>query len=324
MQYTYLGRTGLQISKLCLGTMNFGPVTSEADSFRIMDEALDLGINFFDTSNVYGRHLGKGATEEIIGRWFAQGGGRREKVILATKLFAMMNEWPNAGKLSAYHIARACEASLKRLQTDHIELYQMHHIWRQASWEEIWQAMEILVRDGKVTYIGSSNFAAWNIVQANEIAKHRNFFGLISEQSIYHLNARTIELEIIPACREYGIGILPWSPLGGGLLAGGALEKVNSDTRRSQLTPQRIDKERTKVIAYEALCKEIGEKPSDVALSWLLHNAVVAAPIIGPRTSEQLTASLRALDVQLSGETLKKLDEIFPGPGGEAPEAYAW
>ncbi len=324
MQYTFLGRTGLQVSRLCLGTMNFGPVTSEADSFRIMDVALELGINFFDTANVYGRHLGKGATEEIVGRWFAQGGGRREKVILATKLYGMMEEWPNTGKVSAYHIKHACEASLKRLQTDHIELYQMHHIFRQAPWEEVWQGMEQLVREGKIIYCGSSNFAAWNIVQANEAAKARHFLGLVSEQSIYHLNARTIELEVIPACKAYGIGILPWSPLAGGLLAGGALEKVSDDTRRSQLRPERIEKERQKIIAYETLCNKIGEKPADVAMAWLLQNPAVTAPIIGPRTSEQLQNTPRVLDITLSDETLKELDAIFPGPGGQAPEAYAW
>jgi aryl-alcohol dehydrogenase-like predicted oxidoreductase len=324
MQYTYLGRTGLQVSRLCLGSMNFGPVTSEADSFRIMDEALELGINFFDTADVYGRHVGKGATETIIGKWFAQGSGRREKVILATKLYGMMDEWPNHSKVSAYRIKQACEASLKRLQTDRIELYQMHHIFRQAPWEEIWQAYEQLVREGKIVYAGSSNFAAWNIVQANEAAKSRHFLGLVSEQSIYHLNARTIELEMIPACKEYGVGILPWSPLAGGLLAGGALDKPSDETRRSQLRPERLEKEHNKIIQYEALCQKIGEKPSDVAMAWLLQNPAVTAPIIGPRTSEQLKNTLRSLEIILSDETNHELDTIFPGPGGQAPEAYAW
>ncbi len=324
MHYTYLGHTGLQVSRLCLGSMNFGPVSDEKTSFRIMDHALELGINFFDTADVYGRHKGKGATEEIIGRWFAQGNGRREKVILATKMYGMMDEWPNNAKVSAYRLRTACETSLKRLQTDHIELYQMHHIFRQSPWEETWQGMEQLVREGKITYCGSSNFAAWNIVQANEKAKQRNFLGLVSEQSIYHLNARMIELEVIPACENYGVGIMPWSPLAGGLLAGGAYNKPQTETRRSQLLPARLEKEKEKITRYETLCQEISEKPADVALAWLLQNKAVTAPIIGPRTEEQLSSSLRALEIQLSVETNKRLDEIFPGPGGQAPEAYAW
>ncbi len=324
MQYTYLGRTGLQVSRLCLGSMNFGPVADEKTSFRIMDHALELGINFFDTADFYGRHIGKGTTEQLIGRWFAQGGGRREKVILATKMYGMMDEWPNHSKVSAYRIRYACEASLKRLQTDHIELYQMHHIFRQAPWEETWQGMEQLVREGKIVYCGSSNFAAWNIVQANEKAKQRNFLGLVSEQSIYHLNARTIELEVIPACENYGVGILPWSPLGGGLLAGGAYRKPEPESRRSQLTPARLEKEKEKIAAYESLCKDLNEKPADIALAWLLQNKAVTAPIIGPRTDEQLTGALRSLEIKVTDETNKKLDLIFPGPGGQAPEAYAW
>jgi aryl-alcohol dehydrogenase-like predicted oxidoreductase len=324
MHYTYLGRTGLQVSRLCLGTMNFGPVTDEKTSFRIMDHALELGINFFDTADFYGRHIGKGSTEELIGRWFKQGSGRREKVILATKMYGMMDEWPNNSKVSAYRIRYACEASLKRLQTDHIELYQMHHIFRHASWEETWQGMEQLVREGKIVYCGSSNFAAWNIVQANEKAKQRNFLGLVSEQSIYHLNARMIELEVIPACKNYGVGILPWSPLGGGLLAGGAYDNPDKESRRGQLLPARLEKEKKKIATYEALCKELGHLPSDVALAWLLQNKVVTAPIIGPRTEEQLTGALKAREIKLSEETNNKLDQIFPGPGGQAPEAYAW
>src|SRR4028118_2276510 len=224
MEYRNLGRTGLKVSPLCLGTMNFGPETTEADSFRIMDHALELGINFFDTANVYGQKLGEGVTEQIIGRWLAQGGGRREKVVLATKVYGDMGEWPNQSRLSALHIRRACEDSLRRLQTDYIDLYQMHHIWREAPWEEVWQAMELLVQQGKVVYVGSSNFAGWHIAQANEIAKRRNFLGLVCEQSLYNLNARVVERDLIPACHAYGLGLIPWSPLGGGFL-GGVLNK---------------------------------------------------------------------------------------------------
>lgn len=323
MEYTRLGRTGLKVSRLCLGTMNFGPHTSEEDSDRIMDAALDLGINFFDTANVYGWKLGEGVTENIIGRWFAQGGGRREKVVLATKVYGRMGEWPNQTKLSAYHIRTACDESLRRLKTDHIDLYQMHHIDRETPWEEIWQAMDVLVQQGKVIYVGSSNFAGWNIAQAMETACARHFLGLVSEQSLYNIGERMVELEVIPACREYGLGLIPWSPLMGGALAG-ALQKASEGRRASEGVQRNIDKHHASIEAWEAFCQELGEKPADVALAWLLHNPVVTAPIIGPRTIEQMQGSLRALDIKLDEAALKRIDEIWPGPGGEAPKAYAW
>ena len=399
MEYTQLGRTGLKVSRLCLGTMNFGPLTSEADSFAIMDKALEVGINFFDTANVYGRAKGEGITEQIIGRWLAQGGGRREKIVLATKVYGTMGDDPNESKLSAYHIRRACDESLRRLQTDHIDLYQIHHIYRPAPWEEIWQAMETLVRQGKVIYVGSSNLAGWHIAQAQAEAKSRHFLGLVSEQSLYNLTARTIELEVIPACQAHGLGLIPWSPLAGGLLGGSpdktaqpsqpaaqdavlalklrlqnkviaildptveiartgdgrnrlddllkaVLKEENiilSRAEQERLLDQILDaalaergrrtasqaqarllKLRPQLEAYAALCQEMGAKSANVALAWLLHNPVVTAPIIGPRTVEQLEGSLRAVEIKLSDDVLKKLDEIFPGPGGEAPEAYAW
>jgi len=323
MEYTHLGRTGLLVSRLCLGTMNFGPLTTEADSFAIMDKALELGINFFDTANVYGWKLGEGITEQIVGRWLAQGGGRREKVVLATKVYNEMGKWPNDAKLSALHIRKACEDSLRRLKTDHIDLYQMHHIDRASPWDEIWQAMELLVQQGKIIYVGSSNFAGWHIARAEEAAITRHFLGLVSEQSLYNLNARMIELEVIPAVKAYGMGLIPWSPLGGGLL-GGVLAKIESGRRAGQGVKETLEKQRPQIEAYETYCRQIGEEPANVALAWLLHNPVVTAPIIGPRTKEQLEGSLRPLEIKLSEDTLKKLDEIFPGPGGEAPEAYAW
>ncbi|MCL5997617.1 MAG: aldo/keto reductase [Chloroflexi bacterium] len=323
MEYTRLGRTGLKVSRLCLGTMNFGPLTSEQDSFAIMDKALDLGFNFYDTADVYGWKQGEGITEQIIGRWFAQGGARREKVVLATKCYNKMSEWPNGRGLSALHIKQACEASLRRLKTDHIDLYQMHHIDRETPWEEIWQAMEQLVREGKIIYAGSSNFAGWHITQANYIAMHRNFIGLVSEQSLYNLNARMIELEVIPACKALGVGIIPWSPLAGGLL-GGALQKATEGRRANENMQKAIEKNRAKLEAYESFCRDINEQPADVALAWLLHNPVVTAPIIGPRTMDQLNGCLQALEIKFSSEQLQKLDEIWPGPGGAAPEAYAW
>ncbi len=323
MEFTQLGRTGLKVSRLCLGTMNFGPQTTEADSFEIMDKALELGINFFDTANVYGWKLGEGVTEHIIGRWFAHGGGRREKTIIATKVYGRMGEWPNQGRLSARHIREAVEASLTRMQTDYIDLYQMHHVDRLTPWEEIWQAMEVLVQQGKILYVGSSNFAGWHIAKANEAARSRHFMGLVSEQSLYSLADRMIELEVIPACKDYGLGLIPWSPLSGGML-GGVLEKIEKGRRASEDMQKEIEKKRPQLEAYEAFCRELGEQPADVALAWLLKNPVVTAPIIGPRTIVQLEGSLRALEIKFDEAALKKLDEIWPGPGGEAPEAYAW
>ncbi len=321
MKYRRLGRSALRVSELCLGTMNFGPLTSEEDAGIVMDRALEHGINFFDTANRYGGDKGPGATESILGRWFAKGGGRREKVVLATKVFGPMTEWPNDGGLSARHIRDACEASLRRLQTDHIDLYQMHHVDRAAPWDEIWQAMEQLVAQGKVVYVGSSNFAGWHITQANETAKHRNFLGLVSEQSLYNLASRTVELEVLPACRAYGVAVIPWSPLAGGMLGG---MRTDAGARRKNLNP-RYEAVRPQIERWEKFCAELGEEPAAVALAWLLAQKGVTAPIIGPRTLEQLEgASLRATEIALDGGALEELDAIFPGPGGPAPEAYAW
>ena len=323
MEFTQLGRTGLQVSRLCLGTMNFGPQSDEQTAFTIMDKAVEVGINFFDTANVYGRKKGEGVTEKIVGRWFAQGGGRREKVVMATKVYGNMGDWPNLRLLSALNIRQAVEGSLKRLQTDHIDLYQMHHIDRNTPFDEIWQAMEVLVQQGKVIYVGSSNFAGWHISQAQELARARHFLGLVSEQCLYNLDARMAELEVLPACKAYGLGVLPWSPLGGGLL-GGVLEKIEKGRSASDEVKEELEEKRPKLEAWEKFCHELGELPAAVALAWVLHNPVVTAPIIGPRTLDQLTGSLHALEIKLDVATLKRLDEIFPGPGGEAPEAFAW
>jgi aryl-alcohol dehydrogenase-like predicted oxidoreductase len=323
MDYTHLGRTGLLVSRLCLGTMNFGPETTEEDSFTIMDRALDEGVNFFDTANVYGWKQGEGVTEQILGRWFAKGGGRREQVVLATKVFGSMGDWPNENRLSALNIRRACEASLRRMQTDHIDLYQMHHVDRDTPWDEIWQAMDLLVQQGKVLYVGSSNFAGWHIAKANEAARARHSLGLVSEQSLYNLAERSIELEVLPACRDYGLGVIPWSPLLGGLL-GGALRKAQEGRAASENQRKRLERYRPQVEEYEAFCDELGERPSDVALAWLLHQDGVTGPIVGPRTLEQLEQSLRGLELELDEKALDRLDQFGPGPGGPAPEAYAW
>jgi aryl-alcohol dehydrogenase-like predicted oxidoreductase len=324
MQYTQLGRSGLKVSRLCLGTMNFGPKTTEGDSHGIMDRAHEHGINFFDTANVYGWKIGEGWTEQILGSWFAKGAGRREKTVLATKLYGKMGEWPNENALSALNIRRACDASLLRMKTDYIDLYQFHHIDRSTPWEEIWQACETLVQQGKVLYVGSSNFAGWHIAEANEAARNRHFMGLVSEQSLYNLNARTIEMEVIPVCEKYGLGLIPWSPLGGGLL-GGVLSGEGSEggRRASDSMKETIEKNRGKLEQWEALCKEMGERPADAALAWLLSNKVVTAPIIGPRTNGQLDESLRALEIRFDQAVLDRLDAIFPG-FKPAPEHYAW
>jgi aryl-alcohol dehydrogenase-like predicted oxidoreductase len=319
MQYRHLGRSGLRVSPLCLGTMNFGMQTEEAPSHAIMDAALERGINFFDTANVYGGSK----TEEIIGRWFATGGGRREKVVLATKVYNGRDSWPNTSRLSALHIRQACEASLRRLQTDHIDLYQMHHVDRATPWDEIWQAMDLLVAQGKVIYVGSSNFAGWHIATANQVAERRGSFGLVSEQSLYNLNARTVELEVLPACVEYGVGVIPWSPLAGGLL-GGVLNGAEGGRRSNERIQQAVETNRSTLEAWEKLCADLGAAPANVALAWLLANPAVTAPIIGPRTLEQLEGAFGALAVQLDDQTLALLDRLFPGPGGAAPEAYAW
>ena len=324
MDYVKLGRSGLRVSRLCLGTMNFGPQAPEADSFAIMDRAHELGINFFDTADVYGWKTGEGVTEQIIGRWFAQGDGRRERTVIATKVYNSRDPWPNTGRLSALAIRRACDDSLRRLQTDHIDLYQMHHVDRDTPWDEIWQAMDVLVQQGKVLYVGSSNFAGWHIVRANEAATHRGSLGLVSEQSLYNLTARTVELEVLPACEHYGVGVIPWSPLGGGLLGGVLADRAAGGRRGNSGLQARVETMRPQLEQWEKFCAELGYSPADVALAWLLHQPVVTAPIIGPRTLDQLDTAMAALDVRLDADALARLDEIFPGPGGPAPEAYAW
>jgi aryl-alcohol dehydrogenase-like predicted oxidoreductase len=320
------GATGLQVGPLGLGSVNFSWLTDEATSFRILDVAFERGINLLDTSDNYNA----GQSESLIGRWFAQGGGRREKTVLATKVYSAPMEWgsrdpvrrsgswvgPNQKGLSAKHIREACEGSLKRLQTDYIDLYQMHHIDRAARWEEIWQAMEVLIAQGKVVYLGSSNFAGWHIAQAQETARARHLLGLVSEQSVYNLTRRTVELEVLPAARAYGMAFLPYSPLAAGALAG--KPEGNDQGRRAYVRKDEA------IEAYEALCRKIGHAPADVALAWLAARPGVTAPIVGPRTLEQFEANLAAVEIRLGEEVMGELDAIFPGPGGPAPEAYAW
>jgi NDP-hexose 2,3-enoyl reductase len=329
MEYTNLGRTGLSVSRLVLGTMNFGPFTSEVDAHAIMEAAHEHGINFFDTANVYGRSAGKGATERIIGNWFATGDDRRARTVLATKVYNVVGTWPNESRLSALHIRRACEDSLRRLRTDYIDLYQMHHIYRPAPWDEIWEAFSVLRQQGKVLYFGSSNFAGWHLAAAQEAALARHLLGLVSEQSLYNLMSRWVELEVLPAARHYGLGLIPWSPLHGGLL-GGVLRKQREGTasQRSADEADELAARRDSVETYEKFAAERGEDPAALGLAWLLHQDGVTGPIIGPRTIAQLEGSLRALEIRLDEKDLARLDEIFPAPGPNsgkpAPEAYAW
>ncbi|MGW4598181.1 aldo/keto reductase [Streptomyces sp. NPDC004457] len=331
MEYTQLGRTGLKVSRLVLGTMNFGPQTDEADSHAIMDAALDAGINFFDTANVYGWGENKGRTESIIGNWFAKGGGRREKTVIATKVYGNMDAdgatvWPNHDKLSALNIRRAVDASLKRLRTDHIDLYQFHHIDRSTPFEEIWQAIDVLVQQGKILYVGSSNFPGYKIAQANETAARRGgTIGLVSEQCLYNLAERRAEMEVIPAAQDYGLGVIPWSPLHGGLLGGVIKKEVRGGRRSSGRTADTLKDPaaRAQVQAYEDLLDKHGLEPGEVALAWLLTRPGVTGPIVGPRTAEQLQSALRAVELELGEDLLAGLDEIFPGPG-PSPEAFAW
>ena len=330
MNHIHLGRSGLKVSPLCLGTMNFGPYTTEKESFAVMDRALELGVNFFDTADVYGGKPGEGVTEHILGRWFKQGDARRERVVLATKIFGGME--PRAGfdpnldrGLSARKIIRGCEGSLRRMQTDCIDLYQMHHVDRDTPWDEIWEAMEVLRHQGKILYVGSSNFAGWHIAKAQESAARRHFMGLVCEQSLYNLFVREVELEVIPAARDYGLGVIAWSPLHGGLL-GGILRKQLDGARRvrdGERAPEALVAARAQIQAYEDLCAGLSEEPGTVALAWLLRQPGVTGPIVGPRTMAQLEGALRALDVHLDDATVARLDDLFPGRK-PAPEDYAW
>ncbi|HHG1290710.1 TPA: aldo/keto reductase [Klebsiella pneumoniae] len=337
MNYTHLGRTGLKVSRLCLGTMNFGDVTDEKTSARILDEALEAGINFIDTADVYGTEQspdiqqGSGLSEEIIGRWLQQG-GRRERIVLATKVYQPMGPGPNDRRLSAYHIRKACEDSLRRLKTDHIDVYQMHHIDRHTPWEEIWQAMELLVQQGKVLYIGSSNFAGWDIATAQSVATARHFLGLVAEQSLYNLTARTIELEVIPACRHFGLGLIPWSPLAGGLL-GGVLKKMASGRRARPASARLIEQYRPQLEAYEGLCEDLGETfaqswarrknttPVQFALAWVMAQRPWIVPIPGTTQYPHLIENSGAPQVRLTDSELREIDAALakiPLQGGRA------
>jgi NDP-hexose C3-ketoreductase / dTDP-4-oxo-2-deoxy-alpha-D-pentos-2-ene 2,3-reductase len=326
MRYVSLGRTGLQVSRICLGTMNFAWQIGERESHAVLDRALGAGVNFVDTANMYGRETGDGLSERFIGSWFAASGAR-DKIVLATKVYQPMSDWPNDGGLSARHLIASCEASLRRLRTDWIDLFQLHHIQRETPWEEIWQALETLTRQGKIRYAGSSNFAGWHLARAQAAADARHFLGLVSEQAKYNLLTRHVELEVLPAAIDLGIGVLPYSPLHFGALSG-ALRKQRAGLggRTALHASERVEPHRAALELFEELCADLGQEPTTVALAWLLAQPGVTAPVIGPRTPEHLDLPLLALDTELSPGTRARLDEIFPpvGNGGSGPEAWAW
>ncbi|MFN8420374.1 MAG: aldo/keto reductase [Anaerolineae bacterium] len=334
MQYGKLGQANVTVSKICLGTMHFGTVTPEDESMRIMDRALEMGINFFDTANVYGRRVSAGLTEEIIGRWFAQGNGRREQVVLATKVYGQMNNDnnppPNEDRgVSSYKVRKHVTDSLRRLQTDHIDLYQVHHVDRRIRLEEFWNTFERLIYNGDVLYMGTSNFPGWVIAKYQMYALQHGLLGFVSEQAQYNLLSRYPELDVIPAARDFGIGLIPYMPLAGGILTG-KKPIVEGSRTQSVIAEYGLRVESSQLDAFSAFCREIGETEQVVSIAWVLANPVVSSAIVGVRTVEHLDGLDRAAEFKLSPEQMTRLDEMFninsgrPLGKGEAPEAFAW
>lgn len=333
MEYAKLGKSNLTVSKICLGTMQFNLKTEEKESFEIMDRALDAGINFFDTADIYGSNWG--GSEEIIGRWFAQESGRRDKVVLGTKVYwhdFNGPEWPNfSPHISAHKVRKNAEGSLKRLQTDHIDLYQAHHLDRGVTTEEFWESFERLQNQGKISYVGTSNFPGWGLMKYQMSAEQRGNMGLVSEQTMYNLFCRYAELEVFPAARECGIGILPYMPLAGGLLTG--KRHSESGTRSAEVEEEYGIplSENEQLDHFSALCQELGEKEHHVAIAWTLTNPAVTSVVVGIRKAEHLDSILRAAELTLDDEVLGRLNTLFDIERGrplrnnkEVPEAYAW
>ncbi len=347
MKYTTLGKAGVKVSRACLGTMNFGMAIDEKESFKIMDRAMELGVNFFDIADFYGNPPGKGLSESIVGNWF-EASGKRDDVVLVTKAYATMgNMGVNDRGLSAFHMRRACDKSLKRLKTDHIDVYMMHHYDRgfrepaelanigrteeddlhigvsgtlAPTFEEIAEAMIKLKMQDKITYTGTANFSAWALAHYNGIAKQMGTMGSVVEQCHYNLFSRKTAVELLPACKELGVGVMTYAPLAGGILAG--YEALDKQGRFSE---ENLDPElKAKMQAYDKLCKEFGEKPADVSLAWILHNKVVTSVMLGPRNVEQLEGGVKAISIELPEDFMKEIDKIWPGPGAEAPEYYGW
>ena len=332
MEYGYLGKSNVTVSKICLGTMHFGKKTEEKESFAIMDRALELGINFFDTANVYGDVTGR--TEEIVGRWLKQGGGRRDSIVLATKVYNNMvrgSYVPNEDKgISAYKVRKHLADSLRRLQTDHIDLYQVHHIDRRITGEEFWGAFEYAMKSGDITYVGTSNFPGWGLAKFQMLAEQRGLLGFVSEQTQYNLLNRMPELEVVPSCREFGIGLLAYMPVGGGLLTGKKATVAGSRTDSVEKEYGIGSRLNDQLTEFEQICKDLGEKEHIVAIAWTLANPAVSSAILGVRTLEHLDQIERAVELKLEEDVMKKLDMTFninhgrPLMSNEAPEAYSW
>ena len=335
MKYNNLGKSNMAVSRICLGTMQFGNRTSEADSFAIMDRALEMGINFWDTANVYGGGDNRGGSETIIGKYFQSRPGSRERVVLATKVYGNMadEDWPNTARgLSAYKVRKHVEDSLRRLQTDHIDLYQVHHIDRRITPEEFWGTFDRLIDSGKVLYMGSSNFPGWGLAQHQMQALQRGSMGFVSEQTMYNLLCRYPELEVLPAAEVFGIGVIPYMPLAGGLLTGKTQSVEGS--RTSQVEDEYgilLGESNQHMADFSVLCREIGEPEHVVAIAWTLAQPAIPSAIVGIRTQQHLDGMDRAAELKLDAALLARLDEIFPinmgrplRTGKVAPEAYAW
>jgi aryl-alcohol dehydrogenase-like predicted oxidoreductase len=334
MNYGKLGRSNLTISTICLGTMHFGVYASEEESFQIMDRALELGINFWDTANVYGGKGHKGRSEEIIGNWFKARPGGRDRVVLATKVYNPMQETavPNDERgISAYRVRRDVADSLRRLQTDHLDLYQVHHFDRGVALEEFWGTFDRLVAGGDVLYMGTSNFPGWGLAKFQMFARQRGSLGLVSEQTQYNLLNRAPELEVLPAAHDLGIGVLAYMPLAGGLLTGKLRTEEGSRTRSVESEYGiSIGPDNTQLAGFSELCRQLGEPEHVVATAWTLQHPAVAAAIVGVRTVRQLEGLERAAALQLDAATRQRLEDLFsinrgrPLQPGPAPEAYAW
>ena len=334
MRYTNLGKSNLKVSRICLGTMHFGNRTPEDEAIRIMDRALDMGINFWDTANVYsGPGKLRGTSEAIIGRYFQAHNGSRDRVVLATKVNGPMEDVddPNYDRgVSAYKVRKHVNDSLERLQTDRIDLYQVHHIDRSITLEEFWGMFEKLVADGKVLYVGSSNFPGWSLAKFQTAAMQRGFMGLISEQTMYNLLCRWPELEVLPAALDMGICVIPYMPLAGGILTAKVQSEAGSRTASVE-NEYGVSVSSDQIQAFQALCADLGESPVAVAIAWTLAQPAVSSAIVGIRTQEHLDEMERASEFDLDEETLKQLDEMFDTNKGRpirtsrpAPEAYAW
>ncbi len=334
MQYNKLGRSTMSVSKICLGTMHFGPKASEQESHAILDKALDLGINFVDTANVYGGEAGRGRSEEIVGSWFAARAGARDEVVLATKVYHPMGDLGIARDetgFSAYKVRKHLADSLRRLQTDRIDLYQIHHIDEQVSAEELWGTYERIVAQGDVLYAGSSNYSGWGLARAQMQAWQRGFVGFVSEQTQYNLLSRVPEMEVLPAAQEFGIGVIVYMPLAGGLLTGKTESFDGSRTRQvEEEYGIRLGPENSQFRDFSALCREIGEPEHVVATAWVLQHPAVDSAIVGVRTVDQLDGLSRASELSLDHSAMTRLDEIFDINrgrrigAGRSPQAHAW